>query len=479
MLSEVNMFLKKFLPICCVLFLLSCSEDNILPSTKFQLSGKIIFLNSMTDDVIENQISQVRLFNLQNEFIVLREIKTNYDFLGSEFDDALFYDHRLLGDPYRAVFSDSNGDFEFPGVSEGEYIIVYLAEGFGWHKQFLNITSNKNIELSMRQTINQEQMISEDTIWKANSHILIENDLFINENIELTIEENVVVEISSSSIIIFGDIHTTENPETPVIFTSSNINPQKGDWVGFKNYSFDNAIENCIIQWSFCGILSEGFGNINNVAIINSSQCGINFNYKSGIVNNSIVWDSHDGIYGYFTKEDSMDFMVNNSIIAKNDDNGIKLYEASPQIYNSCFELNNIHISAKYNSYPSISYCNLKNSYQYSIYSTKEYDHIEHITINKCEFSDDNDLIRLNRSAEIAATDNNFFTSGEYVFNLTWYYGGNVVSAQNNWWDTSIEMEIQDLIYDESNQTEDEYDAGFVDYSNWRNSRISDTGPHQ
>ena len=40
-------------------------------------------------------------------------------------------------------------------------------------------------------------------------------------------------------------------------------------------------------------------------------------------------------------------------------------------------------------------------------------------------------------------------------------------------------MEIQDLIYDESNQTEDEYDAGFVDYSNWRNSRISDTGPHQ
>ncbi|PID27536.1 MAG: hypothetical protein CSB55_08655 [Candidatus Cloacimonadota bacterium] len=465
--------MKKILLLIAVLMILSCSE-NPARDKEFSLSGKVTSVLAGSEDIIENNIVKIELFLIGNEYDEITAIKSNYDFLGADYDEKLFIEHRNSGIPYKSINTDSSGNFEFNDVAEGVYILVYSAEGFGWHKDIIKINEDTEVNLRMRKTRIISGQIDEDTSWAADSHILIDNDFFIRQGVTLEIGKNTVIEVDNSKIILFGNMNIVKDDHNPVIFTSCETNPDKGDWNGITNYSETGEIENCIIQWSSFGIKNENNLTANNIAVLNCSQYGVIFNYKSGIISNSFVGHCNEGLYGFWTKADESEMVADKSIFFDNK-SGIDLYESSPSISDSYFINNGIHIRSQYNSYPSLASSVFDSSENYAVYSEKEYDYDGLILITECEFINNNIAVRCNRSADITAKNNNI-SADTYGFYLSYYYGVNNVSAQNNWWGTSDENEIQNLIYDESDEPGGD-NSGEVDYSNWKSSEIKNIGP--
>ncbi len=468
----------EILLICCILFFIfGCNSDPASPSSKHKLSGTIIFMDS-SGQIIDNSYAQIDIYAVGSEFEMLKELKSDHSSLGTNIDPNLFNDYRLLGIPVKSASTGNNGDFEMEDITEDKYILVYSADGFGWHKRTIDIHDDEYVELNMRETIVAEQAVSNSVTWGPNQHIIIDEDLAILASGSLTILENTVIEMSNSGLSVIGELEINGSAELPVIMTSSEIQPAKGDWGGIEIYSGNCDLTYCIIQWAGAGIDNEGNLELENTAIINNLEYGIIFDYKSGNVNNCTIYDCRDGIYGYWTKEDSEEIIINNSIIMNNDFFGLQLYESSPDITNCYFYGNETHVRSQYNAYPLFEHCTFENSELYAIYSKKEYDHNGQLMINYCEFIDENTFafIRCFRNADIVAEYNNFLINEGYIFHLQYYYGLNIVSAQNNWWGTTIETEIQDLIYDENDQLDDEVDAGTVDYLNWISHEVANAG---
>lgn len=463
-----------FLLISSVLF--SCSKETTLPVTGKTLSGKVILINSMDKDIIENQSTTIQLFNYGSEFSEISEIKTEYSFIGANFDEGMFYDHRLLGVAYKEATTDTEGNFEVEDIAEGNYILIYSADGFGWHKQIVNVFDDLYITLSMRETISAETSFNGNLTWGPNQHILVGDDFLVPVNCSLTILENTVIELNSSNITVVGDLIVNGDKHNPIIFTSNENIPSKGDWEGLKFFTNNTILSNCIFQWADIAIDNHGKFEATNVAFLNCLEYGVIFNSYSSNIYNSILFDCHNGVYASWTKMDSIDILINKSIIINNDFYGLKFYESSPNMFSCYLKSNGIHINSEYNSYPFIEHCYFGSTTDNALYSAKEYDYNGNLTIKRCIFENNNTIIRCNRSADIIAFENNFDTTGDYIFQLTYYFGGNTVNAQNNWWSTSDENAIQDLIWDEIDEPGG-YNSGTVDYSNWKNNKVAAAGP--
>ncbi|MDP8200857.1 MAG: right-handed parallel beta-helix repeat-containing protein [Candidatus Tenebribacter burtonii] len=468
----------EILLICCVFFLFfGCNSDPTSPPSTHKLSGKIIFMDSSGQIIENNSSAQIDLYAVGTEFEKIKELKSDHSSLGTNMDSGLFSDHRLLGEPVKSAITGSNGEFEIKDIAENKYILVYSADGFGWHKRIIDIHDDEYVELNMRETIIAEQPVSNSLTWGPDQHIIIDDNFAILTDGSLIILENTVIEISSSDFSVIGELEINGSAELPVILTSSETQPAKGDWEGVTSSLGNCDLTYCIIQWAGTGIDNEGNLEVENTALLNSLVYGVIFDNNSGIINNCTIYDCRDGIYGTWTKEDSEEIIINNSIFMNNDYHGLQLYESSPAITNCYYYGNSTHVKAQYNSYPLFEHCTFENSELYAIYSEKEYNYDGQITINYCEFIDDNTFafIRCYRSADIVAEYNNFLINEGYIFHLEYYNGGNNVLAQNNWWGTTVETEIQDLILDETDEPGGD-DAGTVNYSNWFSQVVGNAG---
>ena len=155
MQKKIEIFL-----ICCVFFLLlNCSKNSTSPDSGKILSGKIIFMDSSGQILANNSTARIKLYTIGTEFEMIKELKNDHSSLGTNIDSDLFNDHRLLGAPIKSVATGNNGEFEIEDVTEGKYLLVYSADGYGWHKRIIDIHDDEYIELNMRETIVAEQPI--------------------------------------------------------------------------------------------------------------------------------------------------------------------------------------------------------------------------------------------------------------------------------------------------------------------------------
>lgn len=461
--------------ICLILFILiGCVIDS---TVKYTVAGNIEFYDVAGLPISPAIGGSVKLFQPNLFCDSLTALQNKYS-VRAEINPVLLMDHRLIGASLASGTISSNGNFSLTDILEGEYLLVYSVDGFGWHKQVCNVVSDMSLNLKMRETIVCDEnynTIDGTVVWGPDQHIVITEDFDILVNGSLTILENTVIEIANSVFEIIGELEISGSAELPVIITSNNVQPAKGDWHGLVAIDSGNCnLTNCIIQWANTGIDNKGNFESENIAILNILNYGIIFN-NFGIVNNCTFYDCYGGIYGSWTKDDSGDIIINNCILMNNSFYGLQLHESSPNVTNCYFYGNEIHVISQENSYPLFEHCTFENSEEYAIYSEKEYNYNGEITISKCAFESNNILVKCNRGADISANDNNFITSANYAFKLSFYYGGNIVNAQYNYWNTTDEFAIQDLIYDETDEPGGD-DVGIVDYSNWLLHKVSDAG---
>lgn len=464
------------------LFVLSCNKTTKPENNT--ISGKVSFFDAdgnVADTTITATISLYYPESLADSISIVQQ---EYPFVGPTFNPILYSDYRLLGDPIATCETDETGNFSISSLSKGEYLLVYSATNFGWHQQVCNVPYQSALNLNMRQTIKiSGQIDTQETTWGPDQFVIIENDIYFMENNNLKILDNTIVSLNNAQFVVLGNIDITGTNNQPVIFTSSLNTPTMGDW---RNIQITNdesliSISYCIIRWGTFGIVNDANIQLNNIAMIDISMDGYTSAQLGGNINNLLFYNCQYGM----NIDQTENLNINKSIIMKNREYGMRLHAASPEISNSIFLENPSHIVCKNlegtttGSSPTIKNCLFKSSDMDAIYAFR----FCHSIISKNEFIDNYYDIRCQRAYDFAtgdrltANNNNFTQAKGYVFRLNYDHGSNgIINAQRNWWNATNETEIQNLIWDETDEPGGD-DVGTVDYSNWKTSKVSGTGP--
>ncbi len=117
-------------------------------------------------------------------------------------------------------------------------------------------------------------IISVNTIWTAaNSPYIVKSNLLLEAGAELIIEPGVEVKFDQGvGCWIYGTLKAQGSESRKILFTSSNISPQKGDWMGFRYESENSYIANINGEYISGSILSNCiYEYFEYIYIINSS----------------------------------------------------------------------------------------------------------------------------------------------------------------------------------------------------------------
>lgn len=115
----------------------------------------------------------------------------------AEYD--IFFDHRN-NKPLDIVFTNQEGKFSFNNLSFGEYIIVYLKEGWGYTYQY-SVIQNRDVTIDNQITLYPEQEIP---AFISGTFELENNKCYVaNDNVVLSESAHLV--INDHSRILLGD----------------------------------------------------------------------------------------------------------------------------------------------------------------------------------------------------------------------------------------------------------------------------------
>lgn len=472
---------RLLLVITCIIIIYGCGGDGKTAVDNYELSGNIQFLQADGSPYDSLVVAQLTLYDVNNSAARMVIGNENHPFVGPQFDPALYQDHRLLELTYQSA-GDDNGQFTMTDLEAGKYLLVYQAENFGWHRRIVDIDDDLYLNLIMRRSISDTEVIMEDTVWGPDAHVVVENDLAVLVGKTLTIKENSVIEMDDSSIILVGNMVLEGSLEEPVLITSSQQTPAKGDWnmVEITTSSTSSSFAYAILQWGNLLVNNKQQLDVTNTAFLNALSKGLSLDHSTGVYDRILLYDCGEGAFFSYTKEASVEpsftYCIFSTINSSDNSYAMKCTESSPVVDNSIFYNNKYHLVLDYNSYPDYDHCLFTGSYIYGIWSDKENDWQGYMNFNYCDFQEDNIIFYLKRGAPVNVKESNLICTEGDVFSLHYYYGGNVVDASHNWWGTTVEEEIQELIWDENDQPGTP-DAGTVIYTPWKNSTVGGTGP--
>ena len=293
---------------------------------------------------------------------------------------------------------------------------------------------------------------------------------------------------SDKSLQINGELIAQGTSSNKITFTSNLSSPAAGDWGGivFEDESIDAIVSNDLEYIS---------GSIIKSCIVEYAGPGITINHSHPFIEGNIIQfnkqNSGDNVAGgirlYFAIGDNL--IIRKNIIKNNhaESNsgiagGIRIIKGQNiRIYNNIFISNSAHIYNPNYAYGSsgIHLDNPTGPYYINnnIFSNNSITGIEGSNYNSriasAVFAEGtttyiNDNLIVNNSAQDANImggaitrssifqNNNVFNNGSYNFAAI----EDNSSAENNYWGTSTDSEIQSLIYDWN----DDGSLGFVDY---------------
>jgi parallel beta-helix repeat protein len=163
--------------------------------------------------------------------------------------------------------------------------------------------------------------ITSNTTWTvANSPYIIVDDVTVDNGTILTINPGVTVKFDGLySLVVNGTLYANGTAAKPIIFTSNQSSPAKGDWNRIRLHGKNNTMDFCEISYGHYPLYIMGENSNNTI-----------FNCK--VSNNT-----GDGIY---IKRSSKN-LIYNTTVANSHSNGITLLESQYNtINNSFFKLN-------------------------------------------------------------------------------------------------------------------------------------------
>ena len=390
----------------------------------------------------------------------ITRINNKYPHIGIKISQHTEFDHRF-GTLVKTGETDASGYFEIGNISAGVYNVVAIKDSFGF-RYIYNVQINEGdntlptkkaiLTLYSETLINSN--ISSPTTWKNEHHYIIEQDIIIDD--ALTIEPGAVVRLNQGKdITSYGtftavgehenfiwftkndgfseDLHTLE-PDSNYIWDRVTLEPYsqaqvqwcKFDWanIGLFNHINGFEVSDCIFRDSQCGFKAEDVdscfcSNLLCEEIDNAEEAGIYFNQVSnGMIEKNIVNDCENGIK---IKDYTNPTIKNNFISNCNYGKDVSFY-CAPLI--KLNEIENCDIGIA--SYRSNNEYEIKNNNINCSIGFKSWFHIyEPVNIHYNNFN---------------------------CMNYSIYSGSGSVQvyAEQNYFYTIDETEIQDLIYDKN-----------------------------
>jgi parallel beta-helix repeat protein len=170
--------------------------------------------------------------------------------------------------------------------------------------------------------------ITTNTTWKAvNSPYIIVGDVLVDNGTTLTIEPGVSVLFDGKySIVVNGTLNASGTMSNPILFTSNQSMPNKGDWNRIRLHGKNNTLNYCEISYGHYPLYIMGFDSNNTI-----TNCSVYLSNGDGIylkkttdntIDNVTVSDCYSNGITLLVSEDNL---INNSLVEANRAFGIYL----------------------------------------------------------------------------------------------------------------------------------------------------------
>lgn len=468
-----------------LVFIILSSCTSTTSSQTGNLSGTI----QLEGETNHSNIT-VGIYELVTLDTTITRINAKYPHIGIKISQHTEFDHRFA-EPIRETQTDANGNFKITDIPTGRYNFVVMKHGFGFRYIYnvqinegsnslsnFTLDSNGHTKNTADLTLFPETYIHEDitasTTFESYHHYIIQPEYgdYLEISSALTIEPGAVIRLAQGVGMTICEKLTAIGQEDNWIWFTSNDSilnsPPKSDIELYKSVElsgtsdkevrfckFDNAgtgllstvngfsISNCIFRNSLCGFHTEGVdstfcSNLLCEEITNEQMGGIYFEYHTnGIIEKNICLRCENGIK---VKTHSNPEVKNNYIDDCN--TGIHIsYYSSSNVHNNEIYGCEIGVYALASSYPEIYRNGIQSNYGIVIYR--------------------------NFAPNIIKVNYNNLNCNKYVIQLI-RHGNSINSdmdAKNNYFYTTDETEIQELIFDKNDvEGPDQQYYGIVNY---------------
>ncbi|MCK4358970.1 MAG: right-handed parallel beta-helix repeat-containing protein [Candidatus Cloacimonetes bacterium] len=468
--------IHNFLTLIILLLIVACSTE---PQTG-SLSGTINLEGQQDHSGIT-----VAVYNLAELDQDIVEINEEYPFIGVKISQTTEFDHRF-GNLIKYTHTDANGNFKIKNIPTGRYNVVAIKEGFGFkyiyeisitegdndisnveclilnsqlnskfkiqNSKFISNTSSRNsadITLYPESYINAD--INEETVFETDHHYIIEEDIFVLGS--LTIEPGAVIRLNEGvKLIISGDLTAIGEEENMIWFTSNDGLDSLISLYPYTPYTFHRVeltaseakqVSWCKFDHAGTGLLSKVNGFSISDCIFRNSSCGfksenVDSTFCSNLLCKTITNESYAGIY--FNQV--ADGCIEKNVII-NCENGMKIKTYSnPEVKNNYFDNCNTGIDISFYSNPLIKFNEIENCY----YGLKTLENTNIILEMNNIFTQIGLKVEIRSQTNIVS--NNNIKSLNYSIKLDKWTAD--VSAENNYFYTTNNTIIEELIYDKN-----------------------------
>ncbi|MCK5559336.1 MAG: right-handed parallel beta-helix repeat-containing protein, partial [Thermoplasmata archaeon] len=193
---------------------------------------------------------------------------------------------------------------------------------------FIGILSIVPINVSAAGPTPVSGPITSNTTWQqVNSPYIVMGDVTVGNDTLLIIEPGVTVKFNGLfSLIVNGTLNATGTAGQPILFTSNQGIPSKGDWNRVRLHGKNNALDYCEIAYGNYPLYIMGADTNNiiiNCTLHNNSGDGIYLKETTNntIYNAAVSYSNSNGITLLMSENN----IINNSLIKQNKAFGIYL----------------------------------------------------------------------------------------------------------------------------------------------------------
>ncbi len=439
------------------------------------LSGYIVLEG---DDVVDNSGIVVELYKAVSLDTTITRVNLDYPHIGVHISQETEFDHRL-SNPIKSGVTNPNGSFEFKGVPVGKYNLFAYKDNWGFLYEYdvsiiegENIASSINEPLIMYPDIFLSSNIFDVMVFESGRHYVMEEDTNFHSGSQIIINPVTVIRINPGKIVtIQGNLTVLDEPGKYFRVTSNDgfysqnndLTPYERVLIGQNAKVTDNRISGGIFHFGRTSLMiqEQGITITNSILSGEMSACvfmaaeNIKVSYSiirgttiqdqsalkfesilQGIVEKCIFIDNSIGLE-ILT---STNITVENSYFYDNDFITIaNYYSSEAQVVNNIFGNSS---NAVFNGIGST--INVQRNIFYSAVGVQ------------------NGFIFGQIGASYPTINYNNFYCSEYAVSTRAFYNGQIryLDATNNYWGTTNPAEIEDLIWDRSDE-----DPSHIDYN--------------
>lgn len=477
--------------------MMSCTSST-KPKTG-SLSGRVILVNDTDDpslDPLNFSGVTVALYELAVLDTTIVRINQEYPQIGVQISQETEFDHRLQN-PEAAVMSDTSGNFQFDHIPYGDYNVALYKQGWGFRYLYTqSITEGQNaLMLSGGVTIpvlyperRIDGAIDTGFTFLSDRLYIAEDDVNILPTAHVIVEPNSTLYIGPGKKLYSYGLLDTSNLEDSEYFKVI-AKQTEGLHYGDKRFgsivisctseSDNQAISNIIVRGSLEGIRVNGNGSSLNNCLIESSQSSLSLNAAHNISLKRILFRASTDYQGHVVSILNSNNVDTNGIVVLNVEQGILIQNSTNiSVEQSMFHKVGVGILNQLDGESSISF----NTFEDNGVAVRNANRASCVITNNTIYAVNairNEKTLQTHTAngwtEFIAEDNNFYCTSFAVVNTMSFPGYDLyqLNAKSNYWGTSSQLEIAELIYDHYSHTQSN---GIVQYLPFRSNHNHNSG---